>query len=185
MLLRLVSLPQSRAKYSLFLHLPFFLALLALLFLSFFSFVSKAFWVTIEVFHTRAAKRHRVCVCHPLYQRVQCHCFHCNHSTRQGGKASSDEPCPTKLNRWRGRSIRVPAIGTFDQAVTSLSTFWFMVFHDTPHKPTAALRRFAADFECQIVFECSCQHCSTLRFLRTHAPFRSLTFLPNVGTECN
>ena len=43
LLLRLVSLPQSRAKYSLFLHLPFFLALLALLFLSFFSFVSKAF----------------------------------------------------------------------------------------------------------------------------------------------
>ena len=41
LLLRLVSLPQSRAKYSPFLHLPFFLALLALLFLSFFSFVSK------------------------------------------------------------------------------------------------------------------------------------------------
>ena len=61
-------------------------------------------------------------------------------------------------------SIRVPAIGTFDQAVTPLSTFWVMVLHDTPHKPTAALRRFAADFECQIVFECSCQHCSTLRF---------------------
>ena len=36
-------LPQSRAKYSLFfLLLPFSLALLALLFLSFFSFVSKA-----------------------------------------------------------------------------------------------------------------------------------------------
>ena len=43
LLLRLASLPQSRAKYSLFLHLPFLLALLALLFLSFFSFVSKAF----------------------------------------------------------------------------------------------------------------------------------------------
>ena len=43
LLLRLVSLPQSRAKDSPFLHLPFFLALLALLFLSFFSFVSKAF----------------------------------------------------------------------------------------------------------------------------------------------
>ena len=28
-------------------------------------------------------------------------------------------------------SIRVPATGTFDQAVTPLSTFWFMVLHDT------------------------------------------------------
>ena len=43
LLFRLVSLPQSRAKYSFFLHLSFFLALLALLFLSFLSFVSKAF----------------------------------------------------------------------------------------------------------------------------------------------
>ena len=58
-----------------------------------------------------------------------------------------------------------------------------MVLHDTSHKPTATLRRFAANFACQIVFECSCQHCSTIRFLRTHAPCRSFTFLLNVGTE--
>ena len=43
-----------------------------------------------------------------------------------------------------------------------------------PTNPTATLRRF----ECQIVFKCSCKHCSTLRFLRTLAPFRSLTFVP-------
>ena len=44
---------------------------------------------------------------------------------------------------------------------------WFAsmaVLHDTSHQPTAALHRSAADFECQIVFECSCQQCSTIRF---------------------
>ena len=49
-------------------------------------------------------------------------------------------------------SIRVPATGTCDQAVTPLSIFCFMVLHDTSHKPSP-YRRFAADFECQIVFE--------------------------------
>ena len=43
LLLRLISLPQSRAKYSLFSLLPFSLALFALLFLCFFLLLLRLF----------------------------------------------------------------------------------------------------------------------------------------------
>ena len=60
--LRFVSLPQSRAKYSLLLHLSFAPALLALLFLSFFlSF--RLFRCLFRFFRRSAAKRLSVCVC--------------------------------------------------------------------------------------------------------------------------
>ena len=35
----------------------------------------------------------------------------------------------------------------------------------------------------QIDFEATCKQCSTILFLLTHAPFRSLTFLLDLGTE--
>ena len=76
-LLRLVSLPQSRAKYSLFsfLHLSFSLALLALLFLSFFLSFLRLFRYLFR-FLTRAPPSGParvcvcVCVCQTLSQRV-------------------------------------------------------------------------------------------------------------------
>ena len=73
LLLRLVSLPQSRAKYSLFsfLHLSFSLALLALLFLSFFLSLLRLFRYLFRS-HTSAAKRHRVCVSSPVSKVFFC-----------------------------------------------------------------------------------------------------------------
>ena len=64
--LRPVSLPQSRAKYSLF-TTPIFLSCpLSAALSAFLSFVSKAFGVSIQALRASAAKRHRVCVCRPL-----------------------------------------------------------------------------------------------------------------------
>ena len=37
----------------------------------------------------------------------------------------------------------------------------------------------------RIDLEATRKQCSTIRLLRTHAPFRSLTFLPTVVTESN
>ena len=58
-----------------------------------------------------------VCVCQALSRRV-----FCNQVVPQGGKASSDEPCPTKLSRWRGSTER--RLGVYllssSQAVTLL-----------------------------------------------------------------
>ena len=70
-LLRLVSLPQSRAKYSFFisLHLSFSLALLALLFLSFFLSFLRLFRYLFR-FLTRAPPSGTVCVCPALFRRV-------------------------------------------------------------------------------------------------------------------
>ena len=63
LLLRLVSLPQSRAKYSLFsLLLPFSLALLALLFLCFFLLFLRLFRYLFRLF-ARAPQSGTVCVC--------------------------------------------------------------------------------------------------------------------------
>ena len=64
-----------------------------------------------------------VCVCvTPCTKWFNATVFHYNHSTRQGGKASSDEPCPTKLSRWRGSTER--RLGVYllscPQAVTRL-----------------------------------------------------------------
>ena len=70
--LRLVSLPQSRAKYSpFFLHLSFSLALLALLFLCFFLLFLRLFRCLFRSF-ARAPQSGTVCVCvcQPLYLRV-------------------------------------------------------------------------------------------------------------------
>ena len=55
-----------------------------------------------------------VCVCHPLYQRVQCHRFHYHHLTRQGGSDPFSSHCLTKTlligcDIRRGRSLNVPA----------------------------------------------------------------------------
>ena len=61
-----------------------------------------------------------VCVSHPVSKG-----FGTNFpgdSYKQGGKASSDEPCPTKLSRWRGSTER--RLGVYllscPQAVTLL-----------------------------------------------------------------
>ena len=48
----------------------------------------------------------RVCVCHPLYQRVQCHCFHYHHLTRQGDGSPPILPVQRRgyrlvLKQWR------------------------------------------------------------------------------------
>ena len=64
-----------------------------------------------------------VCVCHTLFPRVSI-----TPLFQQGVKASSNEPCPTKLSRWRGSEwrrpfIRVPATETVAQAVP-LSVCW-------------------------------------------------------------
>ena len=66
-LLRLVSLPQSRAKYSffIFLHLSFSLALLALLFLSFFLSFLRLFRYLFRLL-TRAPPSGTVCVSSPV-----------------------------------------------------------------------------------------------------------------------
>ena len=61
-------------------------------------------------------------VCHTLVLRVF-HSSPLSHFPRkQGGKASSDEPCPTKLSRWRGSTER--RLGVYllscPQAVTLL-----------------------------------------------------------------
>ena len=118
----------------------------------------------------------------------------CVHPWTKGSQPTSagalSTPWQTQCNEampWSGKHglitrVYLQQFGTVEHAV-QCALFVSMVLHDTSHKPTAVLRRFAADFECQIVFECSCQHCSTIRFLRTYAPFRSLAFLPNVGTE--
>ena len=54
------------------------------------------------------------------------------------------------------------------------------VVHDTSHKPFPS-----AASSCRALTACECisTGCSTIQFLRTHAPFRSLAFLLNVGTD--
>ena len=80
-------------------------------------------------------------------------------------------PWQTQCNEampWSGKHglitrVYLQQFGTVEDAV-QCALFVSMVLHDTSHKPTAVLRRFAADFECQIVFECNCQQCSTILF---------------------
>ena len=59
-------------------------------------------------------------MCQPLFQRAPP--FFIFQLCKQGGKASSDEPCPTKLSRWRGSTER--RLGVYllscPQAVTLL-----------------------------------------------------------------
>ena len=56
----------------------------------------------------------------------------------QGGKASSDEPCPTKLSRWRGSEWRRPFVYLQLQRLLKLfhSRFVSWWFHDASPKPT-------------------------------------------------
>ena len=98
--LRLVYLP-GLSSHS-FLPLSFSPALLALLFLFFLLSFRRLFRRLFRFLREGAAKRPSVCVCHPLYQRVQCHCFHCHRSTRQGDQACHIQPGPTKLGCDRG-----------------------------------------------------------------------------------
>ena len=75
-------------------------------------------------------------------------------STTSGDASGADVLMCTCFNFWTSCH---PTFPRFDS--------WF--FHDTfptNRFPTATLRRFAADVQCQIVFECRCQHCSTIRF---------------------
>ena len=51
---------------------------------------------------------------------------------QQGGKASSDEPCPTKLRRWRGSEWRRPFVYLQPKLLTMLSNLlclipWFFM----------------------------------------------------------
>ena len=62
-----------------------------------------------------------------------------------------------------------------------------MVIHDTSHKPTLPQQlrrrfdRFAAALNARVPASTSLNN----TFQRTFSPCRSITFLPNVGTECN
>ena len=56
----------------------------------------------------------------------------------QGGKASGDEPCPTKLSRWRGSTKGRFGVYLPHNFCTScpIACFVSMVVHDTSPKPT-------------------------------------------------
>ena len=97
----------------------------------------------------------RVCVCHPLYQRVPCHCFSLQPLNEAGGHSSFHQSVANEAtDDWRGYEPVTPGSRTCFpfQLLTScpLSLFCFMVFHDTPpqtgflQQPSAALHRFAA-----------------------------------------
>ena len=81
-----------------------------------------------------------MCVCvSPPGQRVHplSH-FHQFSKQKQGGKASSDEPCPTKLSCWRGSEWRRPFVYLQLKSLLKLfhSRFVSWWFHDTSPKPT-------------------------------------------------
>ena len=66
---------------------------------------------------------------------------------RQGGKASSDEPCPTKLSRWRGSEWRRPFVYLQLKRLlklfpTFLFPWWFTILPLNLSSP-AADRRLA------------------------------------------
>ena len=70
-----------------------------------------------------------MCVCHPLYQRVQCHRFHYHHLTRQGAIPLPSGGWPTK--RPLGGAANVPAELLYKLSLHSVS----MVVHATSPKP--------------------------------------------------
>ena len=80
-----------------------------------------------------------VCVSTPG-QRVSFHRFTRFHppNLSQGGKASGDEPCPTKLSRWRGSTkgrfgVYLPYNFCTSCSTLGLFSWWF---HDTSPRPT-------------------------------------------------
>ena len=73
-----------------------------------------------------------VCVCHPLYQRVQCHRFHYHHLTRQGAIPLPSGGWPTK-RPLGGLQTYLPNCCT--SCHSTLSLFVSMVVHATSPKP--------------------------------------------------
>ena len=134
-LLRLVSLPQSRAKYSLFslFSTPTF-TLLALLFLSFFLSFLRLFRYLFK-FLTRAPPSGTVCVCvKPCFEG-----FSELKRYRRGqqgihSSAANEDSCGHSVKQI-GTPICVPAEKTFEQAVQSaLFDSWWL--HVSSHKPS-------------------------------------------------
>ena len=84
------------------------------------------------VLKKRRSRRLVCCVCPPLEKG-----FPSTTPIRQGGKASSDEPCPTKLSRWRGSTERRLSVYLLNNCCTRcpLLLFVSMVVHDTSPKP--------------------------------------------------
>ena len=85
--------------------------------------------MTIQVFHMRAAKRHRVCV-KPCFQG-----FNLIYSR---GTELSDATLSNEAVHQRGKhplAMDVYLLSTVQQAV-QLTWFAFMVLHDTPPKPS-------------------------------------------------
>ena len=135
--LRLVSLPQSRAKYSLF-ATPYSPALLALLFLFFFLSFLRLFRCLFRFLRQSAAKRLSVCVCVTLC--VQ------EFSTRRGTVYRTEVTVQRRVSL--ETSSDVPAERTLAHAVTPLCHLlvpWW--FHATPHKQVS-LRRFPPFVSC-------------------------------------
>ena len=136
----------------------------------------------------RAAKRHRVCVTPwakgppvltfttAFYRKGQFH--------QQGGKASSDEPCPTKLRRWRGSEWRRPFV--YLQLKRFLKLFhlrfdsWW--FHMLVPK-TSFLQPLSADFEFAAAVMRLKQLCSNTYNFSDLSPCCSTAILPIVVTE--
>ena len=78
-----------------------------------------------------------VCVCHPLCQRVQCHCFPLQPLNEAGASGSTHLPDATKLWCVEGSSQRrlTVYLPNCSQAVTPIFLFFAsMVVHDTSHK---------------------------------------------------
>ena len=83
-----------------------------------------------------------VCVCPALSQRVTP--LTCHSNFKQGGKASSDEPCPTKLSRWRGSEWRRPFVYLQPKLLTTLSNLIGLIHGPSCYLPLKpfSLRHF-------------------------------------------
>ena len=103
---------------------------------------------------------------------------------QQGGKASSDEPCPTKLRRWRGSEWRRPFV--YLQLKRFLKLFhlrfdsWW--FHMLVPK-TSFLQPLSADFEFAAAVMRLKQLCSNTYNFSDLSPCCSTAILPIVVTE--
>ena len=128
-----------------------------------------------------------VCVSHPGSKGF--HLFYLSTTTetfyqRQGDTAPDCRPCLTKLCNLVGYPAW-PAGRTCSFFTSCNPTFprfdsWFFMIlpiNLSTFSRSRLVQRLATAH--------LSKHCSTIRFLRTYAPFRSLTFLPIVTTEYN
>ena len=142
--LRLVSLPQSRAKYSPFFYTYLSLALLALLFLCFFLLFLRIFRCLFRSF-ARAPQSGTVCVSTPVPKGSDV--------SKQGAQAHRGYLCQRSCSTMGDAEIdhlRVPAELFFKLSLHS-SSLCFMVVLTTDPKtfPSAA-------FSCRALTACEC-----------------------------